>query len=133
MVRNTFKGINDPNITADVHDTLVRLFSRKTTFNYQNHKIYPNQATRPEWAHRLGCWACEKYLKVFNLEIPEHALITCPISANVRSEVLRDCGLIRNPQQTTHTHTLWGQFLALANGKSSTFFGNFCNNLITAK
>ena len=68
MVKNTFKGINDPNISAELHDTLVRLFSRKTTFNYQNHKIYQNQDTRPEWAHRLGCWACETQLNMFNLE-----------------------------------------------------------------
>ena len=65
MVKNTFKGINDLNITAEHHDTLVRFFTRKTTFNYQNHKMYPNQANRPEWAHRLGCWAYEIQLNTF--------------------------------------------------------------------
>ena len=39
MVKNTFKGLNDPNLSAEHNGTLVRFFSRKTSFNYQNHKV----------------------------------------------------------------------------------------------
>jgi hypothetical protein len=60
-IRNTFKSINYSDIPASDHDALVRFYLRKTTFNWQNHKIYPNQATRPEWAHRLNCWSCEMF------------------------------------------------------------------------
>ena len=67
-VRNTFKSINSKDIPASDHDALVRLYLRKTTFNNQNHKIYPNQATRPEWAQRLQFWACETYLGLFYID-----------------------------------------------------------------
>ena len=133
MVRNTFKSLNDPNLSAEYNDTLVRFFSRKTSFNYQNHKVYQNQATRPEWAHRLGCWTCETYMNTFQLETPEHALITCPMISHVREEVLRKCGLSRQPQQTTNTHPMWGHFLALPSNKNCTFIGNITNNVITAE
>ena len=53
--------------------------------------------------------------------------------SHVRTEVLRNCGLIRNPQQTTHTHPMWGQFQAQPCDKPSTFLGNLVNNIITAE
>ena len=56
-----------------------------------------------------------------------------PVIAHVSTEVLRNCGLIRNPQQTTHTHPMWGQFQAVTCQKSSTLFGNLANNLTTAE
>ena len=96
-------------------------------------KVHQNQATRPEWAHRLGCWSCETYMNMFQIETPEHALITCPMISHVREEVLRKCGLSRQPQQTTHTHPMWGHFLAMSSNKSCTFLGNLTNNLITAE
>ena len=133
IVRNTFKSLNDPNLSAEYNDTLVRFFSRKTTFNYQNHKVYPTQTTRPEWAHRLGCWTCETYGNSFQLETPIHALVTCPMVSHVRDEVLRKYGLSRQPQQTTNTHPMWGQFLALPSNKNCTFLGNIMNNVITVE
>ena len=133
QIRNTFKSLNDPNLSADYNDTLVRFFSRKTTFNYQNHKVYPIQATRPEWAHRLGCWSCETYLSTFQLETPLHALVECPIISQVRNEVTTRCGLSRLPQLTTHTHLLWGQYLAMPSNKNCTFLGNILNNVVSAE
>jgi hypothetical protein len=96
--------------------------------------LYPNQATRPEWAHRLGCWSCETYLNIFNLETPEHALIKCPLISNIRSEVLRNFGLLNiSPQLTTNTHLMWGLFQAQPCNKPSTLLGNLINNLVTVE
>ena len=58
-----------------------------------------NSGLRPRYgAHRLGCWMCETYMNIFQLETPLHALVTCPILSHVRDEVLRKCGLSRQPQ-----------------------------------
>ena len=72
-------------------------------------------------------------MNTFQLETPEHALITCPMISHVREEVLRKCGLSRQPQQTTNTHPMWGHFLALPSNKNCTFLGNLTNNVITAE
>ena len=77
-MRNTFKLTNQNYILASDHDALVRFLTRKTTMNYQNHKIYPIQADRPEWAHRLNCWSCETKLGIFNIETLDHAVQNCP-------------------------------------------------------
>ena len=77
--------------------------------------------------------SCETYLNTFKLETPEHALISCPMISHVRTEVLRKCGLIRHPQQTTHTQPIREQFHAQPCDKPSTFLGNLANNLITAE
>ena len=101
-VRNTFKSINSKDIPASDHDALVRLYLRKTTFNNQNHKIYPNQATRPEWAQRPNCWACETYLGQFHIETINHAIYNCPCLENICKNTLGLFGLFTTvPQQTT--------------------------------
>ena len=69
----------------------------------------------------------------FQLETPIHALVTCLMVSHVRDEVLRKCGLSRQPQQTTNTHPMWGHFLALPSNKNCTFLGNIINNVITAE
>ena len=101
-IRNTFKSINYKDIPASDHDALVRLYLRKTTFNNQNHKIYPNQATRPEWAQRPNCWACETYLGQFHIETINHAIYNCPCLENICKNTLGLFGLFTTvPQQTT--------------------------------
>jgi hypothetical protein len=134
LLKKTFKGINHPDLTARDNDTLVRFFTKKTSFNYQNHKAHPIQATRPDWAHRLGCWACETHLNIFNLETPEHALITCPLISHVRQEVLGSFGILNLvPQLTTNAHILWGLFQAQPCNKTCTYIGNLFNNIVTAE
>ena len=94
--RNTFKSINYSDIPATDHNALVRYYLRKTTFNWQNHKIYPNQAKRPEWAHRLNCWSCETLLGQYHIETLAHAVFSCPSLLNIRKQTLGMFGLITN-------------------------------------
>ena len=134
LLNKTFKGINHPDLTAGDNDALVRFFTKKTSFNYQNHKSHPDQATRPEWAHRLGCWACETQLQIFNLETPEHALVTCPLISHVRNEVLSSFGILNLvPQLTTNAHIMWGLFQAQPCNKNCTYLGNIINNIVTSE
>ena len=87
-LRNTFKLANEHDIPAGDHDALVRILTRKTTMNCQNHKVYPIQAERPEWAHNLNCWACKTKLGIFNIETLRHALQSCPCLTDIRKETL---------------------------------------------
>ena len=45
-LEKTFKFINHPDIPAADNDALVRLYTRKTTFNHQNHRTYPVRKPR---------------------------------------------------------------------------------------
>ena len=111
-IRNTSKSINYKEIPGSDHEALVRLYIRKTAFNNQNHKFYPNQATRPEWAQRLNCSACETYLGLFFIETINHTLYNCPCLENIRKNTLGLFGLFSTvPQQTESSHSyLWGHF-----------------------
>ena len=135
-VRNTFKSINYSDIPATDHDAQVRLYLRKTTFNNKNHKIYPNQATRSDWAHRLNCWSCETYKGQFHIETLDHAINSCPCLENIQKNTLGLFGLLSNaPQQTTPTHSfLWGHFYRSSTCDSQcNFLGNLFNNFVTTE
>ena len=131
-VRNTFKSINYSDIPATDHDALVRLYLRKTTFNNQNHKIYPNRATRPDWAHRLNCWSCETYKGQFHIETLDHAINSCPCLENIRKIPLvcldslvmplnrplpptALCGdIFTGPVPVKASATFWGTYLTIS-------------------
>ena len=104
--------------------------------NCQNHKVYPIQAERPEWAHNLNCWACETKLGIFNIETLRHALQSCPCLTDIRKETLGFFGLKCSfPQPTTPAHyILWGQYYRLSScDKPCDFLGNLLNNQITTE
>ena len=125
-------SINCSDIPASDHDAPVRFYLRKTTFNWQNHKLYPNQATRPEWAHRLNCWSCETFLGLYNIETLVHAVISCPNLLNIRKQTLGIFGLLKNaPQQTTPAHSiLWGNCYRSSTCESQCNFWVICLTII---
>ena len=122
-VRNTFKSINSNDIPASDHYALVRLYLRKTTFNHQNHKIYPNQSTRPD---RLNCWSCETYLGQFHIETLNHALRTyakvplaslefLPMPLNRPLPPTAICwDICTGPVPVTAVAIIWGTFLKIS-------------------
>jgi hypothetical protein len=115
---------------------LVRILTRKTTMNCQNHKVYPIQAERPERAHNLNCWACETILGIYNIEMLEHALQSCPCLTDIRKDTLGLLGLYCSfPQPTPPAHSiLWGQYYRLSSyDKLCDFLGNLLNNQITSE
>ena len=135
-LRNTFKLTNQNDIPASDHDALVRLLTRKTTMNYQNHRVYPVQADTTEWAHRLICWSCETKLGIYNIETLDHAVQNCPCLTDIRKDTLGLLGLYCSfPQQTTTAHKiLWGQFYRLSScDKKCDFLGNLFNSVITSE
>ena len=134
-LEKTFKLINHADFPAADNDALVRLYTRKTTFNHQNHKTYPVQTERPEWAHRLNCWACETKLGQFHLETIDHATQSCPCLSNVRKNTLSQFGIEYIPQPTTPTHSLlWGQsYRARTCEKKCDFIGSFFDFAITSE
>jgi hypothetical protein len=108
--------------------------NQNRTMNNQNHRVYPVQADRPEWAHRLNCWSCETKLGNYNIETLDHAVQNCPCL--ICKDTLGLLGLYCSfPQQTTTAHKiLWGQFYRLSScDKKCDFLGNLFNNVITSE
>ena len=133
-IRKSFKAANDRDMLPSDNDSMVRFLLRKTIFNYQNHRIFPDQATRPEWAQRINCWSCETYLSRFNIETVNHAMYSCPCLSIVRKTVLLNFGIMTDwPHQTTPARTfLWGDhFRSQTGNKPCNTLGNFINNLIS--
>ena len=104
--------------------------------NYQNQRVYPFQADRPEWAHRLNCWSCETKLGIYNIETLDHAVQNCHCLTDIRKDTLGLLGLYCSfPQQTTTAHKiLWGQFYRLSScDKKCEFLGNLFNSVIKSE
>ena len=129
-IRNAYKMFHIKEFTAQERDKILKLLTRKTLFNNQQKKVFPN--LRPDWAKEDYCWECKQGSEEDVDEDLYHALWSCKYKEEVRSMVLSNLGIA--PAQHTVSTLLWGQFTATfrcGKVKNANLSGNFFNWMTT--
>ena len=73
-VRHAFKIAQWKIFDAEIRDYILKFLCRKTFFNSQLDRVYPNN--KPDWYTDIYCYSC----KETNLQMPEtcyHAMVDC--------------------------------------------------------
>ena len=110
-LRNAFKMIHKKEFTAPQKDSILRLLTRKTLFNYQHKHIFGPHQARPDWAKEDFCWDCKEEYGEDRKEDLLHDIWTCQAKSNVRNHTLSNLLIVSAILPAT-THLLRGEYFA---------------------
>ena len=82
-LRSAFKLTQWKLFDADTKDYILKFLTRKTIFNNQVERAYPN--VKPEWFTDIYCHSCKEELGELIPETCEHAMVTCQFVSAARA------------------------------------------------
>ena len=82
-LRSAFKLTQWKLFDAETKDYILKFLTRKTIFNNQVERAYPN--VKPEWFTDIYCHSCKEELGELIPETCEHAMVTCQFVSAARA------------------------------------------------
>ena len=94
-LRNAFKLAQWKHFDAETRDYILKFLTRKTIFNTQVDRTYPN--VKPDWFTDIYCHTCKIELGELVPETCLHAMVTCPMVRTAPTTFLQHLNIAVTP------------------------------------